>query len=950
MRPFPGPPPMAGHPPHRPPSSPPSGTAAETSVTDTLASGASASGRVEGDREADAGASPRLVAEPGARIADCTLIRLLGQGGMGKVFLARQENPEREVAIKLIAGGFIHPDLRARFDREIRALARLRHPGIAQIFSAGVVTTADGRAPYLIMEYVEGLPLREAVEALPLERRVRLLAAIARAVEHAHRCGVIHRDLKPANILVTTEGQPKILDFGVARVLSEEGASATDSKLTHAGFIVGTLAYMSPEQTRTDRDEVDTRSDVYALGLLGFEMLTGHLPYELPRDQYGIVRTIREQPPAPLERFLPRAPRDLSTILAKALAKDKERRYPSAGAFAEDLERFLAREPITARPASMAYRLRKFAERNPLASTAIAAAALILVLSVAAVFAFALREQRARLAAEEASRRANAHLDFVRGVLSQANPSLAGSAHVTVREALSAASRMIEESYADTPEIEVELRILLGNVWLSLAQWNEAMREFDTALARASGLLGAGDPRILAARSERAQAIAILGDLPAAERELAAVVQEMMQTLPPDDPGLLDARRAMVRLRLDLDQTAGVREELADLVARLGTPRDRASRELAIELDNLRASLAAREGDFAEALALRTQQLERSRAYFGPDAMSTLLAVENLAALYARSGDRRKAAELLQGVAEEMGKRLGPDHPVTIRVLNSLAAQELEQGELARAEERVRALLPLLDRLPPRDRLIGLVSSTAATIAYVQGRLEEAIELSRRSLDLALAEQSEEHEDSIRSMLNHANILLAANRNEEAAEWFGRLMEATRRRYGPAHPEALAVTGEYAAFLRDVGRLDEAIAIFEDLRPRIEQRFGRDHERTLMMLYQYAGALQRAGRFEDALPLSAALLDRAEAVLGARHPVALLAPLRHARSLMGLGRFREAREQLDRAWNALKAADASREWRAWVAEALAELSERQGSSAESARWQRRALALRRQTP
>lgn len=938
------------HSPPSPPPGPPDGTGAQTSIADASGCAPPDSAGYLDERRGETDLAGRRVAEPGARIADCTLIQLLGQGGMGKVFLARQENPEREVAIKLIAGGFVSPDLRARFDLEIRALARLRHPGIAQIFSAGVTDTADGPMPYLIMEYVAGLPLLDAVQSKPLPDRVRLLAAIARAVEHAHRCGVIHRDLKPANILVTAEGQPKILDFGVARVLSEDEGQAADSKLTHAGFMVGTLAYMSPEQTRTDRDEVDTRSDVYALGLLGFEMLTGRLPYELPRDQFGIVRTIREQPPAPLERFLAKAPRDLSTILAKALAKDKERRYSSAGAFADDLERFLAREPIAARPASIGYRLRKFAERNPLASTAITVALLTLVLSVAAVFAFALREQRARLAAEEASRRANAHLDFVRGVLSQANPSLAGSAHVTVREALSAASRMIEEAYADTPEIEVELRILLGNVWLSLAQWSEAMREFDLALARATGVLGAADPRVLTARSERAQAVAILGDLPAAEGELSAVVREMMRRLPPDDPALLDARRAMVKLRLDLDQTAGLREELADLVTRLGAPRDRAGRELAVELDNLRASLAIREGDFAEALALRTQQLERSRAYFGPEAMPTLLAVENLAALHARAGDRRRAAELLEGLAEQMRERLGPAHPVTIRVLNSLAAQELEQGELASAEARVRALIPLLDRLPPRDRLIGLVASTAATIAYVQGNLEEAARYSQRSLELALAEQPEEHEDSIRSMLNHANILLAAHRNEEAAEWFARLMQATRRRYGPDHPEALVVTGEYAAFLRDIGRLEESIAIFEELRPRVEQRFGQDHERTLMNLYQYAGALQRAGRFEEALSISATLLERAETVLGDRHPVAMLAPLRHARSLMGLRRWREARSHLERAWKTLEQAEASREWRAWVAESLAELSEAQGRSAEAARWRRSARALRGEAP
>ncbi|MDW8478984.1 MAG: serine/threonine-protein kinase [Xanthomonadales bacterium] len=864
---------------------------------------------------------------------------------MGEVYLARQRHPEREVAVKLISGRVADPGLRARFALEVKALARLRHPGIAQIFSAGMVAVGGDSIPYLVMEYVDGLPLREAVTRMPLEERVRLLAAIARAVEHAHRCGVIHRDLKPANILVTAEGQPKILDFGVARVIAEEGEPLVDSKLTHAGFMVGTLAYMSPEQTRTDRDEVDTRSDVYALGLLGYEILAGRLPYELPPDQYGMVQVIREQPPIPLARLLPRAPRDLATILEKALAKDREQRYASAGAMAEDLERFLARQPIAARPASTWYRLRKFAERNPLATAALAGAGLSLLLSVAAILAFALREQAARLAAEEAHRRANAHLDFVRGVLSQANPALADSVNVTVGEALKAASRMVAESYADTPELEVELRVLLGNLWLSLDRWSDAIPEFEAALARGREHFAPDDRQLLIARSERAQAIGLLGDLRTARRELAETLVAMSRTMAPDDPALLDARRAMVRLRFDLDDTAGLKEELADLVARLGTPRDRASRELAVELDNLRALRAMRDGELEEGLALRLQALERAKAYFGPDGMPTLLATENLAAAYDRLGRTEEAIALLEGLAEEMRKRLGENHQVTLRVRNMLAVQWLKRGELERAGREAEALLAALDRAGVQGRVRGGVLSLLTNVHYSRGEYERALLFSEQAVSLALSEYGEEHEETIRAMISHANVLLGARRTDEAATWFERMLAATRRRYGPEHPGSLAASGEYAAFLRDQGRLEEAIALFAETLPVSERRLGPRHEQTLLLKYQYAGALQRAGRFAEAEKLSAEVLAGAPA-LGEASALALLAPNRHARSLLGLGRLAEAERLLRASWKTMADRGAPAEWRSWVADSLAEVAGRKGDEEAAERWRRRARALR----
>jgi eukaryotic-like serine/threonine-protein kinase len=282
------------------------------------------------------------------------ILRLLGEGGMGVVYEAEQEQPRRTVALKVIKSGLGDPKLVRRFEQESLALGRLQHPGIAQIYEAGTAETGFGPQPYFAMEFIRGESLLQYAKAhqLSIRQRLELMAKICEAVHHAHQRGIIHRDLKPGNILVDETGQPKILDFGVARAINSD---AHVSRQTDLGQLVGTLAYMSPEQVLADPLELDTRSDVYALGVVLYELLAGRLPYTVSPRLHEAVQTIREEEPRPLSTFNSAYRGEIETIVCKALEKDKTRRYASTAELGADIRRYLQDEPIMARPASATY-------------------------------------------------------------------------------------------------------------------------------------------------------------------------------------------------------------------------------------------------------------------------------------------------------------------------------------------------------------------------------------------------------------------------------------------------------------------------------------------------------------------------------------------------------------------------------------------------------------------
>jgi predicted Ser/Thr protein kinase len=291
------------------------------------------------------------------------ILGLLGEGGMGTVYRAEQHSPHRIVALKVIRAGMTNTQFLRRFELESEALGRLQHPGIAQIYDAGTADEGSGSQPYFAMEFIEGRPLMAyGVEhSLDARARLELMAKICDAVSHAHQRGILHRDLKPGNVLVDGSGQPKILDFGVARMIDSDSQA---TRQTDLGQLIGTLDYMSPEQTLGDPFDLDVRSDIYSLGVILYELLAGKLPYQTKRRSLPeVVRIIREHDPEPLSTIDRGYRCDIEIIVEKALEKDKDRRYASAAELAGDIRRHLADEPIVARPATASYRAGKFIRR-----------------------------------------------------------------------------------------------------------------------------------------------------------------------------------------------------------------------------------------------------------------------------------------------------------------------------------------------------------------------------------------------------------------------------------------------------------------------------------------------------------------------------------------------------------------------------------------------------------
>jgi len=607
------------------------------------------------------------------------IVGLLGEGGMGVVWEAEQQSPRRRVAVKVVRQAQAFDPLRAlMFQREAEMLGRLKHPGIAAIYESG--RTDDGHG-FFAMELVRGEMLDEWLAKRPvpvtrdeLKLRLRLFQSACDAVNYAHQRGVIHRDLKPSNLIVTSEapstsggsGTPapgvKILDFGLARLAGAEEVGA--GLLTVAGVVRGTPQYMSPEQARGDPRAIDHRTDIYSLGVVLYEILTGSRPHELKGAPLTeAVRVVCDEPPRPLRaawRGASKLDRDLETIVGKSLEKEADRRYQGAAVLGEEIERYLTSQPIAARAPSRAYLARTFLRRHRVGASITALLAAVLV-----AFAASMAVQAKRIAVERdrANREAAAFKrvsDFMAGMFRVADPSEARGNSVTAREILEKASKEIDTGLADDPELKARLLGTIGTVYRGLGLFSKAQPLLEQSAATYRRALGPESPETLKAMQEVGIVLAQQGHYAEAEKVGREVLDGQRLALGPEHP------------------------------------------DLARTLSNI-AVAAWYQGHLKDAEELLIESLALSRRAKGPDHPDTLAPMNNLGLVYMDEGKFAEAERLFRDTLDLRRRISGKDHPDTLKSLLNLAIVTERQGHLADAERLFRECLDLRRRVMGPD-------------------------------------------------------------------------------------------------------------------------------------------------------------------------------------------------------------------------------------------------------
>jgi tetratricopeptide (TPR) repeat protein len=803
-----------------------------------------------------------------ASIGGYRIVARIGSGGMGIVYEAEQTEPRRRVALKVIRPGVATESTLRRLRHEAQVLARLDHPAIARIHEAGTDDYGHGPQPWFAMELVRGQPLVRHAErqALPIEGRLRLLAEVCDAVHHAHQKGVVHRDLKPANVLVDENGHPRVLDFGVARVTDQDLNRTT--RLTRADEVIGTLAYMSPEQVEADAARLDARSDVYALGVMAYELLTGRLPHDVAH--LGVAqaaRTIVEEEPTRLGSVDRRLRGDIETIVAKALEKDPARRYPSAEALASDLRRHLASEPIRARPPSAAYQVRKFARRNKALVGGLAGTFLALLAGVIVSTRMYVRAETRRVQAEQAGQAAEeARIEESRQkVLAQQNLERAVKAETEAREAARVAG---EEK--ETAEAVVEFLITMfeyANPDVAAPEDLTARQMLDQGAERIRTELQ-GQPAV------RGRLLNVFGKIynwlqlyDVSEPILVEALELTGLQHGEDSPEYADTLERLAQVRLVAGRLAES-EEMQRTVLDIRLRHLGHENELTADgMANLASSLTDL-GRFEEAEQLYTEALAIRDRVLGPESLSSASGHANLGVYYGYLGRPADSEAHLRQALEVFERDLGDRHWRTLFTSSALA-DCLMRGE--RPEEAI----PLARRAYEgyRSHFGTRASATFTTGTVLAGALlsvkrpAEAKELLEELLPLYEATYGRDGV-SLNLLHNLASATHDVGQHEEAEELYRQAIEARIALSGEDHAATLSLQHDLAVLLEDMGRLDEAEELATEVLERRIEFLGEAHPQTRKSWRSLAGILARQGRPEESEGIRRELVAVCDASLG----------------------------------------------------------------------------------
>lgn len=789
--------------------------------------------------------------------------QLIGEGGMGMVYLAEREGPDftQQVAIKLLRGSFFDRRLERRLRNERRLLARLEHPGIARLIDGGATQTGQ---PYVVMEFVEGTSLLEYSDRVRLTPRERLalFLDICAPVSYAHQRLVVHRDLKPSNILVAPDGRPKLLDFGIAKALdpTQEGTGMEIDVETRTG-VWFTPAYASPEQV--SGGEVGTQSDVYALGVVLYELLTGRRPYEVDtqspaeverivceevpeRPSVVVTRPIAEPPEeedrrpgaADLARSRGATPRrlrrllqgDLDTIVMKALAKEPERRYASVAEFADDVRRYLEGLPVHARPDSVGYRAAKFVRRHRIAVTAVTLVLLALIGGLGATVWQSAVAKRERDRAQVALTQSEDVTAFLIGLFEASDPTVGPGDTAAARAVLQRGLDRVEE-LAQQPVVQAEMLDALGMVLVNMGQYPRARELLERALGLRRRAFPEGHPDVATSLSHLGRTLRALGEYQAAESVYLEALAMRRSVQGPDDPAVAEA--------------------LLDL-----------------------GFLMPYFGRLDEALAYDRDALALQRRVLGPDDPRTAGSLLRVAASLRRKGDRAGAEAHLREALALQRRTLGPEHPITATTMTHLGdlIRDAEPSS-PQAEGLYREAIAIINRVRG-ERHLDLVHPMGSLVDLLlaRGSYAEAESLQREIFALRLSRFGPDHPTAAADLGALANVLAQEQRYEEALDLMEDALAKWRAAVGDAHP---AVAGSMAATARihvALGNYAAAESLVVQAVEILRAAHGEEHTGVQMTIAQLGDIRRMQGEYAVADSLLKHALERVRGVQSEEHP------------------------------------------------------------------------------
>jgi non-specific serine/threonine protein kinase/serine/threonine-protein kinase len=799
--------------------------------------------------DADATKPQPETQRPSRTIGPYRLLHLVGEGGMGEVWLAEQTHPvRRQVALKVIKAGMDTAQVVTRFEAERQALALMDHPAIATVYDGG--STPEGR-PYFAMEYVKGEPITAYCDRqrLTTQARLELFMQVCEGVQHAHQKGIIHRDLKPSNVLVAIQDDhpvPKIIDFGVAKATAQHLTERT--LYTELGVMIGTPEYMSPEQAEMGGLDIDTRTDVYALGVILYELLTGALPFdrkELRQAGFAeIQRTIREkEPPRPSTRITQLGPAsteaatnrhteprrlaselrgDLDWVTMRALEKDRTRRYQTANALAADVRHHLSNEPVSAGPPGTIYRAGKFVRRHRFGVAAAATVALLLVTLAATMTVQARRIARERDRANREAETAKQVSEFLVGMFETTNPFEGRGKDVPVGDVLDRGAQRIATELRGQPEVRAALMNTMGRVYYDLGVYDKAAELVEEALTYRERTQGRGSLAVAASLNSLGAIKLEQGAHKDAEAMLEESLEIRRRLLGPDSAPVAETLVSLGALREGMGDWAGseaiFREALA-IHRKVLAPDDLA---LATSLNDL-ALVIGQEEKFEESEKLYRESTAIRRKRLGNEHPFVAQSLNNIGMLYVRQRRHAEAEPLFKEALAINRKAVGDVHPVVASNLNNLALVYMNTNRLPEAEEYFRQVVVL-------DRKIG---------GETGPRLPNALQ----SLGVVLTRE---------------------RKFPEAEACLREAMALKRKRFAADHWEVATTKNLLGACLTDEGKYAAAEPLLLQSQAVIERQFGPTHDRTrvatarVVALYERWGKPDKAAEWRATLPKPAA--------------------------------------------------------------------------------------------